>query len=241
MKIKSIVNVITNSSDETFIIKTNESIEEVNEWLSENVRGWCDLQKVDSVKSPIISGIVDGFDYLYDSKDINSIKKYHIEQVFCSIDRGLFDDNPTKEELEIRVNLCNKWLIFLVENRRLINKIARKRKKESWVFEHYRLPKVDDIYIKAIPLNNGNFIYDVYPYYIKYINELIPTWLYKKFIAQYCSENKTPSNWGLPKDMDINTYIGGYGFTTTDENSISYQDMEKIAHKYTESKHWHLG
>ena len=81
MKIKSIVNVITNSSDETFIIKTKESIEEVNEWLSENVRGWCDLQRVDSVKSPIISGIVDGFDYLYDSKDINSIKKYHIEQV----------------------------------------------------------------------------------------------------------------------------------------------------------------
>ena len=77
MKIKSIVNVITNSSDETFIIKTKESIDEVNEWLSENVRGWYDLQRVDSVKSPIISEIVDGFDYLYDSKDINSIKKYH--------------------------------------------------------------------------------------------------------------------------------------------------------------------
>lgn len=239
MRIKSIVNVITNSSDETFIIKTNESIEEVNEWLSENVRGWCDLQRVDSVKSPIISEIVDGFDYLYDSKDINSIKKYHIEQVFCNVERGSY--TLTKEELEIRVNLCDKWLIFLVENRRLINKIARKRKKESWVYEHYRLPKVDEIYLEAITLNNGGVIYDVYPYYIKYINELIPTWLYKKFIAQYCSENKTPSNWELPKDMDINTYIGGYGFTTTDENSISYQDMEKIMHKYTESKHWHLG
>lgn len=239
MKIKSIVNVITNSSDETFIIKTNESIEEVNEWLSENVRGWCNLQRVDSVKSPIISEIVDGFDYLYDSKDINSIKKYHIEQVFCNVERGSY--NVTKEELEIRAILCSKWLIFLRENRRLINKIARKRKKESWVFEYYRLPKVDDIYIGKHDLRNGNVIYDVYPYYIKYINELIPTWLYKKFIAQYCSENKTPSNWELPKDMDINTYIGGYGFTTTDENSISYQDMEKIMHKYAESKHWHLG
>ena len=239
MKIKSIVNVITNSSDETFIIKTNESIEEVNEWLSENVRGWCDLQRVDSVKSPIISEIVDGFDYLYDSKDINSIKKYHIEQVFCSVERGTY--NVTKEELEIRANLCDKWLIFLAENRSLINKIARKRKKESWVYDCYRLPKVDEIYLEAITLNNGNVIYDVYPYYIKYINELIPTWLYKKFIAQYYSKNKTPSNWELPKDMDINTYIGGYGFTTTDENSISYEDMEKILHKYTESKHWHLG
>lgn len=237
MKIKSIVNVITNSSDETFIIKTNESIEEVNEWLSENVRGWCDLQRVDSAKSPIISGIVDGFDYLYDSKDINSIKKYHIEQVFCNIYRALYDG----DESEIRVNLCYKWLIFLAENRKLINKIARKRKKESWVFEHYRLPKVNEIYIKEIPLNNGGIFYDVQPYYITYINELIPIWLYKKFITQYCSENKTPSNWELPKDMDINTYIGGYGFTTTDENSISYQDMEKIMHKYTESKHWHLG
>lgn len=241
MKIKSIVNVITNSSDETFIVKTKESIDEVNEWLSENIRGWCDLQRVDSVKSPIISGIVDGFDYLYDSKDINSIKKYHIEQVFCSIGNALYDDNPTKEELEIRVNLCKKWLIFLIENRKLINKIARKRKKESWVFEHYRLPKVDDIYIGKHDLRNGNAIYNVYPYYITYINELIPTWLYKKFIAQYCSENKTPSNWEIPKDMDINTYIGGYGFTTTDENSISYEDMEKIVHKYAESNHWHLG
>lgn len=241
MKIKSIVNVITNSSDETFIIKTNESIEEVNEWLSENVRGWCDLQRVDSVKSPIISEIVDGFDYLYDSKDINSIKKYQIEQVFCSIDRNSIYENPTKEELEIRANLCDKWLIFLAENRKLINKIARKRKKESWVFEHYRLPKVDEIYLEAIPLNNGDVIYNVQPYYITDINELIPTWLYKKFIVQYCSENKTPSNWLVPKDMDMNTYIGGYGFTTTDENSISYEDMQKIAHKYTESEHWHLG
>lgn len=239
MKIKSIVNVITNSSDETFIIKTKESIDEVNEWLSENVRGWYDLQRVDSVKSPIISEIVDGFDYLYDSKDINSIKKYHIEQVFCSVERGTY--NVTKEELEIRANLCDKWLIFLAENRSLINKIARKRKKESWVYDCYRLPKIDEIYLEAITLNNGNVIYDVYPYYIKYINKLIPTWLYKKFIAQYCSENKTPSNWKLPKDMDINTYIGGYGFTTTDENSISYEDMQKIVHKYTESKHWHLG
>lgn len=239
MKIKSIVNVITNSSDETFIIKTNESIEEVNEWLSENVRGWCDLQRVDSVKSPIISEIVDGFDYLYDSKDINSIKKYHIEQVFCSVERGSY--NVTKEEMEIRANLCDKWLIFLAENRSLINKIARKRKKESWVYDCYRLPKIDEIYLEAITLNNGNVIYDVYPYYIKYIDKLIPTRLYKQFIEQYCSENKTPSNWKLPKDMDINTYIGGYGFTTTDENSISYEDMEKIVHKYTESKHWHLG
>lgn len=239
MKIKSIVNVITNSSDETFIVKTNESIDEVNKWLSENVKGWRDLQRVDSVNSPIISGIVNGFDYLYDSKDINSIKKYHIEQVFCSVEDGLY--NGTKEELEIRANLCDKWLNFLVENRSLINKIARKRKKESWVFEHYRLPKVDDIYLKRHVLRNGNVIYDVYPYYIKYINELIPTWLYKKFIAQYCSENKTPSNWELPKDMDIKTYLGGYGFTTTDENSISYEDMEKIKNKYTESEHWHLG
>jgi hypothetical protein len=239
MRIKSIVNVITNSSDETFIVKTNESIEEVNEWLSENVRGWCNLQRVDSVKSPIISEIVDGFDYIYDSKDINSIKKYHIEQVFCNVERGSY--NVTKEELEIRANLCDKWLIFLVENRRLINKIARKRKKESWVYDCYRLPKIDEIYLEAITLNNGNVIYDLHPYYIKYINKLIPTWLYKKFITQYCSENKTPSNWELPKDMDINTYIGGYGFTTTDENSISYEDMEKIVHKYTESKHWHLG
>ena len=239
MKIKSIVNVITNSSDETFIIKTNESIEEVNEWLSENVRGWCDLQRVDSVKSPIISEIVNGFDYLYDSKDINSIKKYHIEQVFCSVERGTY--NVTKEELEIRANLCDKWLIFLAENRSLINKIARKRKKESWVYDCYRLPKIDEIYLEAITLNNGNVIYDVYPYYIKYIDKLIPTRLYKQFIEQYCSENKTPSNWKLPKDMDINTYLGGYGFTTTDENSISYEDMEKIVHKYTESKHWHLG
>lgn len=239
LKIKSIVNVITNSSDETFIVKTKESIDEVNEWLSENVRGWRDLQRVDSVKSPIISEIVDGFDYLYDSKDINSIKKYHIEQVFCSVERGTY--NVTKEELEIRANLCDKWLIFLAENRNLINKIARKRKKESWVYDCYRLPKIDEIYLEAITLNNGNVIYDVYPYYIKYIDKLIPTRLYKQFIEQYCSENKTPSNWKLPKDMDINTYLGGYGFTTTDENSISYEDMQKILHKYTESKHWHLG
>lgn len=239
MKIKSIINVITNSSDETFIIKTNESIDEVNKWLSENVEGWCDLQKIDSNRNPLLFELTDSFDYLYNSKDINSIKEYHIEKVFCSVDSH---SDVTKEELEIRANLCEKWLTFLTENRRLINKIFRKhnRLKNPWRWAS-RLPKADEIYLEEITLSNGNVIYDVYPYYIKYIDKLIPTWLYKKFIVQYCSENKTPSNWELPKDMDINTYIGDYGFTTTDENSISYQDMEKIVHKYTESKHWHLG
>ena len=104
-----------------------------------------------------------------------------------------------------------------------------------------RLPKADEIYLEEITLSNGNVIYDVHPYWITYINELIPTWLYKQFITQFSSENKLPSNWELPKDMDMNTYIGGYGFTSSDENSIPYEDMKKIANKYPESKHFHLG
>ena len=220
MKIKSIVNVITNSSDETFIIKTNESIEEINEWLSENVRGWCDLQRVDSVKSPIISEIVDGFDYLYDSKDINSIKKYHIEQVFCSVERGTY--NVTKEELEIRANLCDKWLIFLAENRSLINKIARKRKKESWVYDCYRLPKIDEIYLEAITLNNGNVIYDVYPYYIKYIDKLIPIYISHLF----------DSDWLLWIYEENNSY----SFKTISQNQITEKVWEKSKFTFTKEK-----
>lgn len=237
MKIKSITDVITNSSDETFIIKTNDSIDKVNTWLSENVEGWCDLQKIDSSRNPLIFELTDSFDYLYNSKDINSIKQYHIEHVFCSVDSN---PNVTKEELEIRANLCEKWLTFLTENRRLINKIYRKRKKDPWSWA-YRLPKADEIYFEEITLNNGNVIYNVYPYWITYINALIPTWLYKQFVTQFSSENKLPSNWELPKDMDMNTYIGGYGFRSSNENSVPYEDMEKIAKKYPELKRFQLG
>lgn len=78
MKIKSITNVITNSSDETYLVRTTATLEEVNKWLSENIEGVCPAYLVKD--SCDLQDWLD-FEGLYDPSDPKSVLEYQIRAI----------------------------------------------------------------------------------------------------------------------------------------------------------------
>ena len=91
MKIKSKNNVITNSSDEVFLLRTTESLEEVKDWLKKNIK-WYNNSENESYPftEPIIlekgdwimDWLVNWHD-LWDSHDLDSVEDYKIKHCLC--------------------------------------------------------------------------------------------------------------------------------------------------------------
>ena len=102
MKILSINNVITNSSDETYLVITKSTLEEVNKWLSDNIEGVCPAYLVED--SCDLHDWLD-FEGLYDPTDPESVLKYQIYTI------GHFIGSWHKKHGKLR--FAKAWVRFI--------------------------------------------------------------------------------------------------------------------------------
>ena len=68
----------------------------------------------------------------------------------------------------------------------------------------------------------------------------------RDFISNFCKwfekeySDRIPKWWNIPEHLDLQYWKGKIGFCTSEENSIPWEDMEKICEKF-DGEHFHMG
>lgn len=212
MKIKSITNVITNSSDETFLIITTATLEEVNKWLSENIEGVCPAYLVED--SCDLQDWLD-FEGLYDPTDPKSLLNYQLDANIRFIEK------PGNSHGKIR--FVKAWVRFINAHRKelgLTNPVSIYRmvfRRKRRTFKH--------IFLK----NYWRF---------EISNNMTPE-LMNMFIKHY--KGKHPK-WNIPEELTVQHWIGAYKIDSEGENTIPWEDMDKLWYKFCPNiRRCHLG
>lgn len=235
MKIKSKIDVITNSSSECFTLRTDKSIEEVYNWLKENIKwAWEDKHnnefpftepEIMEKGTGIIEWLVDYRD-LWDSHDLNDVENYEIQYCLNYAVRNWWGDNSDFIIKSNGIAVRNYWIKFCENN---IDELLTYF-PEDFTEENFweRFDQQEDYY--------NTFLFPCDSYTDKY-NPFL-----QKFIAWYKENHSTviPKWWSIPEHLDVQYWKGKIGFSTTSENSISFEDMEKICKEFN-GNHWHMG
>lgn len=243
MKIKSITTVITNSSDEVFLLITNQSVEEVSKWFSENITGCDKPYKATNIKDSNLQTLVE-WDYLFDPNDEESIYHYRmsyaLRKVYKFIDWHPFKTRKyerkpwatKKDYVENSTELITAWVKFLNFNAVRINTEYKENNPGvSWLPIPPGGFKLNYVNHRLIPDRYSNSI-DTVNYYD------LPFHFYKEFVDSY--KGPFPKSWKLPDHLNVNTYMNSIVVCSEYENSIPYEDMEKIEDTF-QCHRFHLG
>lgn len=238
MKIKSMNNVITNSSDEVFTLKTHKNKEEVLEWLKENIKWrYCDEEycknnpypfnepEIMEKDSGVLKWLID-YKYLYDSHDPDSIEKYKLKHCLHYACKNFYNDNYDFCIKKEGIGLRNRWIKFCEDNMEELLTYFPIHYTEQNFWEMF--DDNEDYHNEYLyPADDWSEVFDPF---------------FKKFIKWYeeTYPNYIPKWWSIPEHLDVQTYIGKIGFSTLDENSIIYDDFEKILNEFG-GEHWHMG
>jgi hypothetical protein len=214
MKIKSVTDVITNSSTEVFILNTDKSLEEVTKILYEISSGFKDpeiCQKSGEVLQSLLN-----FGYIFDKNDPESMEDFYWQVISHS---SYFDWDTCKDiEIPGIKEIQEEFVDYIWERRKEINKL---RKSSRYEFIKKDLIKSK----KDIDISRYSF-------------GRFPSRFITGFLKQY--EGTLPSAFNLPEVMDVKTYVGKVGFIGKGDNSIPYESWDKI-NKLFKGTNWYLG
>lgn len=214
MKVKSVTDVITNSSTEVFILNTDKSLEEVTKTLYEISSGFKDpeiCQKGGEVLQSLLN-----FGYIFDKNDPGSMENFY----WLVMSRSSYFDWDTCDEIEIPgiKEIQEEFIDYIWKRRKEINKL---RKSSEFEFIKKDLIKSkEDIDLDSYSLS------------------MYPNMFITEFIEQY--KGTLPAAFNLPKEMDVETYVGRIGFIGKEDNSIPYESWDKINELF-KGTNWHLG
>lgn len=198
IRIKSITDVITNSSTEVFIFDTSKSLCEVAEFLEGNTQGYegPEILTMENGGGEIMKAML-GYGYFVDAKDDRSLEQFWYVNVIDGFDYkyGYKRHNKAWEKLNLA------WRDYLMENKDMIN--SRK----------------DGI----TPIRDTDTVDSVRVYY-----PLLPEGFIKRFVENYRGPLPSPSCWDIPKDMIAENYVGKIGIISSGDNTIPYDTWEKI-------------
>lgn len=219
MKIKNVIDVITNSSTEVFTLKTTASLEDVSNYLKENTSGYEEPERLTKY-GHILQELVD-FGYIYNPDDWSSMEEYYLEHVFNKTEEYNWE---TGESFEIpgAKELNEAWEEHVYKNRGIINQIYR---------EYYGWENRTDIH-ELLDDNKENCWFDSVRSYF------LPSNFIKDFLESY--KGQLPETVNLPDELNINYWIGGIGVMGTGDNSIPYETWEGINETFN-GRNWHLG
>ena len=218
MKIKSVVDVITNSSTEVFTLNTKLSLDEVKNILKELLpEGGYEAPEVMKKGEGILKELED-FGYLYDPSKIEDIERYYLE-VFSETER--WTDDYKLEKIENADKLQEAWNTFVWNNRKRINDLFRKN-----------YPRRKEDYIPAtVPRD------EVFRCICSWDIEFFPG-LVSEFLKSY--SGPYPDNFVLPDNLKVDHWVGKIGFSGTDDNSIDYEKFSAI-NGILDGINWHMG
>jgi len=210
MKVKSITNVITNSSDETYLVITSATLADVNNWLAENIRG---VEPACLVKSSIDLGNWLDYEGLYDPADPKSLLIYQL-----NANRRFIEDSGNSHG---KIRFTKAWVRFINAHLKELD-----------------LTDPISIYRRKLHRKKFGYIYLRNYWRFEISNNMTPE-LMNMFIKHY--KGKHPS-WNIPEELTVQHWIGAYKIDSVDENSIPWEDMDKLWNKFSPNiRRCHLG
>lgn len=216
MKIKSITDVITNSSTEVFLLETDKSLEEVKDLLPSLTEGYLEPEILTRSGGPLMDVYKFGI-YLYDPSLQDDIQKYMYGILGMSDFQWEWENDriPMPEDLkEIR----ELWKDYFKLNLEYVNtELAKCR------FPHHISDKVPNPHeflrfwdIKYLPLSFlDDFLKDVWG-------------------------KPIPDSLKIPEDLTLDYWEGKIGFSGEGDNTVPYETWEKILKNFG-GTHFHLG
>lgn len=231
MKIRSKIDVITNSSTEVFTLRTDKTLSEVSEWLHQNTSGFCEPE-IMTLENPdgVLQELID-FGYVVNPDDLESMSGYLMRQILKTT---YYDENYNEIEIEHSKPLLKAWLEHLWLNREELNKFLRKKyKPDHW--------KVRDGTCWEEITDHDKFIKRALQGSIDYEledQESYPPGFIEAFLDSWTGPR--PKTLELPDYNNAKYWIGKIGFSGTDDNSIPYEDFDKINDTF-DGSNWHMG
>lgn len=232
--IKSITDVITNSSTEVFTCRTTKSLREVSEFLRRATSGY-DQPEIMSKDKGCLKRLID-FGYLVDPDDPESLREWILNAIFLtdSWDEDYnFHEIPHAKELKLAFGRhIWKNLDYLQEY------VKNKYPSDSFVMRYGGFLGEDSY--KPYLVDEGTFL-DAYMddrfYDVKH-GSYYPEGFIENFLESY--EGQRPATLIIKDEDNANYYVGQIGFMGLDDNSIPYESFEEI-NDYLNATNWHLG
>lgn len=227
MKISSKTDVVTNSSDEVFVLVEDKglTLQEITKWIRSKVPGCMDPEVLDK-HTGCLEWLIN-FGYLVDPEDQRSIGRYLVHEVFCKPTNIWWDsDDLTCHEEKVKggSEINEAWKRYLIKNMGRIN-------------SEYRKKHPGGIYIPIPSSYQDSGHYNMWRGDVWYDD--LPEGFVKEFLDQY--QGVIPETADIPSDFNANQYVGKIGFRSESENSVSEEEFEKIYEKLGNVRHWHMG
>lgn len=217
MKIKSITDVITNSSTEVFLLETDKTLEEVKNLLPGITEGYEEPEVLTKSGGPLRL-VYDFGIYLVDTSKETDVQRY-IYGILGMPDYQWEWENegiPMPEDLkEIR----KLWQKYFKDNLEYINKEISS--KDKW--------------FHALPTDFPD------PHRLLHIwdTEHLPLSFLDAFLKDVWGK-PIPEALKIPKELSLGYWEGKIGFSGKEDNSIPYETWEKIQKTFG-GTHFHLG
>ena len=198
IKIKSITDIITNSSTEVFIFDTDLPLNEVAAYLKGATYGYDgpEILTLDNGGGKVMKAMLE-YGSFVDVDDIRSLETYWYYQIIDGLDYkyGKKRNNETWKKLNL------EWRKYLIEHRDLANS------REDGITVVSDKATVESVHV---------------------FQPLLPEGFVKSFIEQYQGPLPSPTCWEIPKDMIAKNYVGKIGIVSWGDNTIPYDTWYDI-------------
>lgn len=231
MRIRSKIDVITNSSTEVFTLETNKTLSEVSNWLHQNTKGFCEPE-IMTLENPdgVLQELID-FGYIVNPDDPKSMSGYLMGQILRT---SYYDEHYNEVEIEHSIPLLKAWLEHLWLNHEELNKFLRKKyEPDHWKVRNgtcWEEITDHDMFIKRALRGSIDYeLEDPESYPPGFIDAFLNSW-----------SGPLPETLKLPDYKNAKYWIGKIGFSGDSDNSIPYEDFDKINDAF-DGLNWHMG
>ena len=231
-RIKSKIDVITNSSTEVFTCRTSMGLSEVSKFLKETTSGYHEPEIMKKSKG-CLKCIID-FGYLVNPSSKRSILDYYLavimETDYCDSDTFDIIEIPGAAEIK------NAFGVYLWDRKEEVKAYGLKIfGKGNWRTDGFLEgdpedgPYTREQFMKEF---NNDFILGIKD------SEMYPPGFIEDFLDSI--PGGRPERFKIPEDLNADSYVGQIGFIGLEDNSIPYEDWDKIKEKLN-ARNWHLG
>lgn len=217
MKIKSITDVITNSSTEVFLLETDKTLEEVKNLLPSLTEGYKEPEILSKSGGPLKDVYNLGL-YLVDTTQPKDIQRYMYGLLGMSDWQWEWENEETPMPEDFK-EIRRLWQGYFKDNLDYINEEISK--KDEW--------------FHALPTDFPDPHRFLHPWDLKHL----PLSFLDKFLKEIWGK-PIPEALRIPKELTLDYWVGKIGFSGKGDNTIPYETWDKI-YKHFGGTHFHLG
>ena len=228
-KIKSITDVITNSSTEIFTCRTTKSLDEVSEFLKNNTSGYR-KPEIMSKKKGCLKELIEG-GYVVDMDDPVSINELKLRVILRAPYR------QSDPDFDRRAKLKRAFADYLWEHKGEVSKYISENFSENyWINQNGGFlmsePEFTESYDSFVRNCLKGNIWE-----IEYA-EIYPDTFINSFLLEY--QGDLSGLFDVHETHRADYYVGQIGFMGKGDNSIPY-DTWDIIKKELNATNWHMG